>query len=96
MSLKTTISHDAITPIIYRVYSIRDVKTNVYNTPYFQTHKAGSMRMFAELCSDKQSTINKFPADFQLYELGTFNSETGKFTSHPEPIYLASPSDFTS
>lgn len=89
------LSHDDVTPVVYRVYSIRDVKTNVYNSPYFQTHKAGAIRMFMDLCTDPQSTIKKHPADFQLYELGTFNSETGKFTSHQEPIYLSSPSDFS-
>lgn len=86
-------SHDDVTPIVYGVYSIRDVKTNIYNTPFFQTHKAGAMRLFSDLCTDPNSQIKRHPEDFQLFQIGKFNSETAEYLSI-DPLYLASPSDF--
>lgn len=82
------------TAIQYLVFSIRDVKTNVFNTPYFQTSKAGAIRMFADLVNDHQSTVAKHPEDFQLYELGIFNSETAEMLSHAQPQFISNASEF--
>lgn len=80
--------------IIYYVFSIRDVKTNTFMTPYFQTHKAGAMRMFADLATDNQSLISKHPADFQLYELGCFDSESALLVPHEQPQFISQATDF--
>nr|QJB20062.1 MAG: nonstructural protein [Microvirus sp.] len=84
------------TAILYFVFSIRDVKVNVYNTPFFQTSKAGAIRMFSDLCNDPQSTLAKHPEDFQLYEIGCFDSEIGYITSLDAPLFLSSATEFVS
>lgn len=94
MSVPVTFEVPKPTPVMYLVFSIRDVKTVTYNTPFFQTHKAGAMRMFSDLCNDPQSTISRHPEDFQLFLLGMFNSETAEYTPLSTPEYLASPADF--
>lgn len=83
-----------ITPVIYTAFAIRDIKTESFNMPYFQTHKAAAMRSFQDLASDPQAIICKHPADFQLFEIGTYNSQTGAMVPHDTPVYLATASDY--
>lgn len=80
--------------IVYLVYSIRDVKVNVFNTPFFQTSKAGAIRMFSDLVNDPNSTLNKHAEDFQLYEIGVFDSESGAFIAHDQTQFISNATEF--
>lgn len=82
--------------IVYFAFSIRDIKTNTFNIPYFQTHKAGAMRMFSDLCRDQNTPMSKHAEDFQLYEIGVFDSETGMVAPHDQPQFLSNATDFQS
>lgn len=80
--------------VLFNVYSIRDVKLGVYNTPFVQTHRAGAIRAFSDLVKDQQSTISRHPEDFQLFEIGTFDQDTGRLNPHDDSLFLANATDF--
>jgi len=80
-------------PVFY-VFSIKDIKTGTYMTPYFQTHKPAALRAFSDLVNDSQSMIYRHPADFELFELGSYDSGSGLLTSHQIPQHLATGTDF--
>lgn len=82
------------TSIMFYVFSIRDIKTDSFMTPFFQTHKPAAMRMFADLCVDKSSMIGKHPEDFSLYQVGAYDSQTGLLIPADKPDYLAQATDF--
>lgn len=71
-----------------KVYAIYDVKAEAYMQP-FNAETAGlALRSFAGAANDPQTTIGKFPTDFILYEIATFDEHTGRYESYPEPKHL--------
>lgn len=61
------------------IYSIKDIKVGVYNVPFFYQHDQQAVRQFMELCNDGKSMICKYPADFELWKLGSYEEESGTF-----------------
>jgi len=64
--------------MILKMYSIRDSKAEVYNTPFYQRSHGEAERAFTQLVGDDKSTVSKFPEDYDLYYLGTWDDQTGK------------------
>lgn len=62
-----------------KMYSVYDVKAEVFdNTRIFLcTNRGMAIRSFLDAASEQHSTLNKFPADFMLFELGDFDERTG-------------------
>lgn len=73
----------------YLIFSILDVKAHLFGPPFYSRHTGEALRNFTELVNDDRSTVSKYPADFQLVQLGTFNDEDGSFTTI-KPIYMGS------
>lgn len=74
-----------------KVFTIRDSKGEFYMQPFFKKSHGEAERDFTLLTQDPQSLVSKFPSDFDLYFLGTFNNETGKldFVDTPQHIIKA-------
>lgn len=67
------------------IYSIKDTKvgfTSVFTAP----NNFVAIRMFADTAKDGQSLIAMHPEDFELYNLGKLNDESGQI--EPEVTYL--------
>lgn len=50
-------------------------------------------RDFSRICSDSSSLMYSNPGDYRLYELGSFDSDSGLIISH-EPVFVCSGLDF--
>lgn len=64
-----------------KLFVVYDAKTESYGVPFFRDFTANAIREWAEVASnksDKQNQIAKFPADFNLFEIGSFEQSTGK------------------
>lgn len=48
-----------------------------------------AIRNFEQACLDKRSILNMYPEDFTLYQLGEFETSTGKFKILKEPLKLS-------
>lgn len=66
-----------------KVYSIRDAKIESYGPPFFCRAKGEAIRMFQDLLNDGQSLPSKYPGDFDLYEIGTYDDATGVLAAVP-------------
>lgn len=75
-------------------YCIVDRKAGLYNNPVFYLRDGQAVRDFQTLCSDRQTMIGRYPEDFALYCVGSFDDETGKFTSLDLPTVIAQGCDF--
>lgn len=61
-----------------RMYSIYDKKTKLYHPPAF-CHNAGhAMRVFKGVFFDKNSMMSRFPVDYDIYDLGGFDDNSGE------------------
>lgn len=75
------------------VFSIRDNKASAFGTPFFQQTRGVALRSFLDLARDSKSTIAQHPDDYSLFEVGSFDLESGKLSSHDTPEYCARASE---
>ena len=78
----------------YNMYSILDVNVG-YGMPVSQDNDAVAMRNFQNACSDKSSVFATHSADFSLYCIGTYDTDTGELESLP-PRKICAAYDFVS
>lgn len=71
-----------------KIFTIRDTKGEVYNTPFFQKSHGEAERNFRECTKDEKSMIHKYPDDFDLYFIGTYDDQTGLVSSLDTPQHV--------
>lgn len=66
--------------MLFITYAIKDDLRNMFHTPqYFRTEVEGA-RYFKTAINNNQD-LKYNSSDFSFWKLGTFNDETGEFTS---------------
>lgn len=60
-----------------RLFAVRDVKVERFFPPFVQTNQLEAQRTFLDMCKDQRTPISAHPEDYTLYEIGTFDRETG-------------------
>ena len=73
---------------VMKVYSVYDEKALVYGLPTCFSTDGLALRSFADLVSNQNSNVNKYPSDFKLYRIGEFNDANAEMISIT-PVYLA-------
>lgn len=71
-----------------KAYSVRDSKGEVYHTPFFQKTHGEAERNFTALARDPKSQVSQFPEDYDLYYIGEYDDNTGKFESITTPQHI--------
>lgn len=74
--------------MILKIFSIRDAKAEVFNTPFFQKTHGEAERSFRTLVNDGKSTVNQFPDDFDLYYLGEYDDNLGTVKTLDTPQHI--------
>jgi hypothetical protein len=65
--------------MIWQMYSIFDVKTEVYQGPFrFQT-EGQALRWFQDAIVSAESELSKHPEDYNLFFVGSWNDSKGEF-----------------
>lgn len=71
-----------------RYFSIYDKKARIYGQ-LFPSHTPGTAeRSVRELMANPETPMSKFPDDFALYEVCTFDDESGAILHQHEPPLL--------
>lgn len=63
--------------MITKAFSVYDSKALCYGVPFFMPSVGAAVRAFADLSCDPQSLVNRHPADFVLYCIGSFDDSHG-------------------
>ena len=73
------------------LYSVYDAKVKYFHNPMFMRNKGEAIRSWQEAANDDKSQICRHPSDFDLFEMGEFDDQTGSIQMHktPESIGLA-------
>lgn len=74
--------------MLWKVFSIYDSKAAAYGRPFVDQSNGSAIRSVSEAANDKSTTLGKYPADFTLFELGTFDELSGKFDLLSAPFPL--------
>lgn len=59
------------------MFTIRDTKADAYLPPFFLPKKEMAARVFDQCVNSEDHQFGKWPADYTLFHIGTFNDETG-------------------
>lgn len=77
------------------VYSVYDNKALRFHRPYFLGTHLEAIRAFGETCADEKGMLAKYPADYSLFFIGTFDEETARMETLETPVQqIASAAEF--
>lgn len=67
-----------------RIFCVRDRQTDQYGTPMFLLSAGQAIRTFTDEINRKENgnALNAHPEDYDLYEVGTWNTDEAKFETH--------------
>lgn len=87
---KRRMSRVALTRLNVNVYSVKDIKANIWGSPFFQRNDVTAIRALRnEVNADNSaSLIATNPEDFEIYRVGVFDENTGALTGET-PALLA-------
>jgi len=63
--------------MILKIFAIYDAKAEAYSAPIFLHTTGLAIRSFIDAASDQSTNFCKYPADYTLFEIGTFDDSTG-------------------
>ncbi|ALS03503.1 VP5 [Gokushovirus WZ-2015a] len=78
--------------MILNIYAIRDTKSG-YMNPTFELNDAVAMRNFQYACQQTDSMLFACASDFELYQIGWYNTETGSIEDGIPHRFLCSGTD---
>lgn len=58
-----------------KIYVVFDAKAENYGNPMFMSTRGEAIRMFTEECNRQDSMVCRYPEDFVLFEIGTYNEK---------------------
>lgn len=64
------------------VYSVFDIKAKQFQRPFYSLTRGTAIRDFQDAVNDPQTSLNKYPDDFTLFEIGTFDDTNGELIPH--------------
>lgn len=64
--------------MVRKIFSVYDVKAEIFNQPFFMSTKGEALRAFSDLANDSQSSIAKHPGDYKLVYIGMFDDVSGE------------------
>lgn len=79
--------------ISIKLFSVRDLKAGTYGQAFCLHNRAVAVRTVTDWVANPQSHFGKFPEDYELYELGALDLESGKLIPLEHPEYVCRLSD---
>jgi hypothetical protein len=72
------------------VCSVFDSKAAAYSNPFYSPNNAVATRDFLHAATDPQSAMFRNPEDFSLYQVATFDDDSGLFAPVVPPMFISS------
>lgn len=80
--------------MIQKIFAVRDSKTEAFLQPFFMPARGAAIRGFTDAVNDPSHGMGKHPEDYTLFEIGSFDDESGALVSHPSPQSIGSGFEF--
>lgn len=71
--------------MLHEVYAIRDSKAEMFHAPFLQKAKGEAERTFTQIANDPETSVGRFPDDYDLYYIGKFDDNSGLYTTLDTP-----------
>jgi len=59
------------------IFAVLDTKSTIFSNPFVSINSAVAIRDFRGACNEPNSDINRNPADYALYRIGTYDDNLG-------------------
>ncbi len=69
----------------HKIFSIHDQKAKAFLPPFFLPETGMALRTFGDCVNSQSHQFNKHPEDYTIFELGTFDDNTGKIVLENAP-----------
>ena len=66
--------------MIHKIYAIFDSKAEAYSLPFYYQHEGQALRTVIDWLNDPNTPYAKHPEDYTLFDLGTYDENTGTIT----------------
>ena len=77
-----------------KLYPVHDIKADTYGQPLFFNNNVEALRSLEQAVKDPNTTLSKYPADYNLMEYGTYDSISGELSLLTKKITLANCASF--
>jgi hypothetical protein len=77
----------------YTVCAVKDRAVDAFNRPLFVPTVGVAIRSFTDEVNRKDSELATHPEDYDLYELGSWDDQTAKFTELEVPRVITRAQD---
>lgn len=67
-----------------KMYSVYDSKAQSYGQPFHAPNDAVALRLFGDAVNDPDTQLNKYPEDFVLMAVGTWDDQTAELKGHTQ------------
>jgi hypothetical protein len=74
--------------MIKKIFAIYDSKAETYNNPYFALTTGAAIREFELAVQNNDSMLSKYPEDYTLFEIGTFDDSTAEIMPYAAHVSL--------
>jgi hypothetical protein len=74
--------------MLYKMYTIHDQKAGIFHPPYVKQSHGEAERDFTTAVNDDRTNLNRYPEDFNLYYVGTWDDNTGKAELLDSPQHI--------
>lgn len=73
----------------YMIYSVYDMASESYMSPFFMRTEAEAMRGFNTACNSTDNPIGQYPADYHLYKIGEFTDHNGDLRKQQPEVIIS-------
>lgn len=74
--------------MIKKAFTVFDEKASVFMLPFFETTIGQATRAFSDAVNTDDHPFNRHPGDYTLFEIGTYDDNSGNFTNLDTPRSL--------
>jgi hypothetical protein len=64
--------------MIRQIYAVYDLTANTYCNPFVMVNDETALREFATAANDPQSLLFKYPTEYALYRIASFDFDSGE------------------
>lgn len=76
-----------------KLVAVRDVKADAFGSPMDVPTEGLAIRMFMEACGNPKGDLARYPNDYMLYEIGSYDPNSGLVESLPVPKLIMTASN---
>lgn len=70
------------------VFSVFDSKADAYLLPFFSRNRGVALRQFMTAVQDEKTDFHRYAGDYTLFEIGTWDDESGTLAEHKAKVNL--------